>query len=76
VWAGLGYNGRGIAAATLMGRELAARARGAGDDTLTFPLVPVRPLPWHRAAPFLVGALARWYRVLDVVEELRFLARG
>ncbi len=75
VWAGLGYNGRGIAAATLMGRELAARARGAGDDTLTFPLVPVRPLPWHRAAPFLVGALARWYRVLDVVEELRFLPR-
>jgi glycine/D-amino acid oxidase-like deaminating enzyme len=76
VWAGLGYNGRGIAAATLMGRELAARARGAGDDTLTFPLVPVRPLPWHRAAPFLVGALARWYRVLDVVEELRFLPRA
>jgi glycine/D-amino acid oxidase-like deaminating enzyme len=76
VWAGLGYNGRGIAAATLMGRELAARARGAGDDTLVFPLVPVRPLPWVRAAPFLVGALARWYRVLDVVEELRFLPRG
>jgi glycine/D-amino acid oxidase-like deaminating enzyme len=76
VWAGLGYNGRGIAAATLMGRELAARARGASDDTLTFPLVPVRPLPWHRAAPFLVGSLARWYRVLDVVEELRFLPRA
>jgi glycine/D-amino acid oxidase-like deaminating enzyme len=76
VWAGLGYNGRGIAAATLMGRELAARARGAGDDTLTFPLVPVRPLAWYRAAPFLVGALARWYRVLDVVEELRFPPRG
>jgi glycine/D-amino acid oxidase-like deaminating enzyme len=76
LFAGLGYNGRGIAAATLMGRELAARVRGAGDDTLVFPLVPVRPLPWHRAAPFLVGALARWYRVLDVVEELRFMPRA
>ena len=75
LWAGLGYNGRGIAAATLMGRELAARARGAGDDTLTFPLVPVRPQPWYRAAPFLVGALAKWYRVRDVVDELRFLPR-
>lgn len=76
LFAGLGYNGRGIAAATLMGRELAGRARGQGDAALVFPLVPVRPLPWHRAAPFLVGALARWYRVLDVVEELRFLPRG
>lgn len=76
LFAGLGYNGRGIAAATLMGRELAARARGQGDDALVFPLVPVRPLAWHRLAPFLVGALARCYRVLDVVEELRFLPRA
>jgi glycine/D-amino acid oxidase-like deaminating enzyme len=72
LFAGLGYNGRGIAAATLMGRELAARVCGASDEALVFPLVPVRKQPWHRAAPFLVGALARWYRVLDVVEELRF----
>jgi glycine/D-amino acid oxidase-like deaminating enzyme len=76
LWAGLGYNGRGIAAATLMGRELAARAHGAGDDTLVFPSVPVRPQPWYRAAPFLVGTLARWYRVRDVVDELVFLPRG
>jgi glycine/D-amino acid oxidase-like deaminating enzyme len=75
LFAGLGYNGRGIAAATLMGRELAARVSGVGDEALVFPLTPVRPLPWNRAAPFLVGALARWYRVLDVVEELRFLPR-
>jgi glycine/D-amino acid oxidase-like deaminating enzyme len=76
LWTGLGYNGRGIAAATLMGRELAARARGAGDKTLVFPLVPMRPQPWYRAAPFLVGALARWYRIRDVVDELRFLPRA
>jgi hypothetical protein len=54
---------------------LAARVSGVGDEALVFPLTPVRPLPWNRAAPFLVGALARWYRVLDVVEELRFLPR-
>lgn len=76
LFAGLGYNGRGIAAATLMGRELAGRARGQGDQELVFPLVPLRPLPWHRVAPFLAGALARWYRVHDVVDELRFLPRG
>jgi glycine/D-amino acid oxidase-like deaminating enzyme len=73
--AGMGYNGRGIAAATLMGRELAARVRGQGDDTLVFPLVPMRPQPWYRATPFLIGALAKWYRVRDIVDELRFLPR-
>jgi glycine/D-amino acid oxidase-like deaminating enzyme len=76
LYAGLGYNGRGIAAATMMGRELAARARGQGDDDLVFPLMPMRPLAWHRAAPFLVGALARWYRVRDLVDEVRFLPRS
>jgi glycine/D-amino acid oxidase-like deaminating enzyme len=76
LYAGLGYNGRGIAAATLMGRELAARALGQGDDALTFPLVPVRPLSWHRMAPALVTLLARWYRVLDMTDEIRFLPRG
>ena len=63
LWAGLGYNGRGIAAATLMGRELAARARGAGDDTLTFPLVPVRPQPMVPR-----GAVPGW-RVGEVVSR-------
>ena len=38
LFAGLGYNGRGIAAATMMGRDLAALARGARDDATVFPL--------------------------------------
>ncbi len=58
-----------------MGRELAARVRGQGDEALVFPLVPVRPQPWYRATPFLIGALAKWYRVRDVVDEMRFLPR-
>jgi glycine/D-amino acid oxidase-like deaminating enzyme len=76
VYAGLGYNGRGIAAATLLGRELAVLARAGADAELTFPLVPLRPMAWHRSAPFLAGMLARWYRVRDVTDELRFLPRG
>jgi glycine/D-amino acid oxidase-like deaminating enzyme len=75
LFAGLGYNGRGIAAATMMGQELAGRARGLGDADLVFPLMPVQPLAWHRAAPFLVSLLARWYRVRDLADEIRFLPR-
>jgi hypothetical protein len=38
-----------------------------------FPLVPLRPLPWHRAAPALVRALVQVYRLHDVFDELRYL---
>jgi glycine/D-amino acid oxidase-like deaminating enzyme len=74
LFAGLGYNGRGIAAATMMGRDLAALVRGATDAAIVFPLQPLRPLPWHRAAPALVRALVQAYRLHDVLDELRFAA--
>jgi glycine/D-amino acid oxidase-like deaminating enzyme len=73
LYAGLGYNGRGIAAATMMGRDLAALVRGARDEATVFPLTPLRPLPWHRAAPPLVQGLTWLYRLHDAVDELRFL---
>jgi len=70
VLAALGCNGRGIAVATMMGRDLAALVCGG---TTVFPVVPLHPLPWHRAAPALVRALAQVYRVHDVIDEVRFL---
>ena len=70
LYAGLGYNGRGIAAATMMGRDLAAVVRGARDATV-FPLQPLRPLGWHGIAPVLVRGLVQIYRVRDTLNELR-----
>jgi len=69
LYAGLGYNGRGIAAATMMGRDLAALVRGSRDTV--FPLTPLRPLGWHRIAPALVHGLVQVYRVRDMVDEYR-----
>ncbi len=66
LYAGLGYNGRGIAAATMMGRDLATLVRGARDDATVFPLTPLRPLGWHRIAPALVRGLVQVYRVRDM----------
>lgn len=74
LFAGLGYNGRGIAAATMMGRDLAALMRGGGDATV-FPVVPQQPLGWHRIAPTLIPGLVQVYRVRDAVHERR-LGRG
>jgi hypothetical protein len=98
LFAGLGYNGRGIAAATMMGRDLSTLVRGAIDaaklrdgtnaaaarsatdrsardratDMATvFPLEPLRPLAWHRAAPPLLRALVQVYRAHDLLHELR-----
>ncbi len=73
LYAGLGYNGRGIAAATMMGRDLAAVVRGARDEATVFPLTPLRPLPWHHAAPALVHGLTYLYRLHDMIDEVRFL---
>ncbi|HEX5325409.1 MAG TPA: FAD-dependent oxidoreductase [Acetobacteraceae bacterium] len=69
LFAGLGYNGRGIAAATMMGRDLAVLA-GGGTET-AFPRVAVRPLLYAGIAPLLVRGLARLYRARDVLEEVR-----
>jgi glycine/D-amino acid oxidase-like deaminating enzyme len=46
--AGLGYNGRGVAMATLMGRLLARRIQGVPAADLGFPVTAVRPMPLHR----------------------------
>lgn len=43
---GFGYNGRGIAMATLMGRWLVAKALDGIDPPL--PITPIRPIPFHR----------------------------
>ena len=74
LYAGLGYNGRGIAAATMMGRDLAALARGARDNATVFPLTPLQSPPWHRIAPALISGLVQVYRVRDAIDEYR-LAR-
>src|SRR5256885_15583489 len=43
--AGLGYNGRGVAMASVMGRLLALRALGTPAAELGFPVTPLRPMP-------------------------------
>jgi glycine/D-amino acid oxidase-like deaminating enzyme len=67
--AALGYNGRGVAMAIVMGRLLARRILGVPAAELGFPTTPVRPIPLHRFSPIgvrlaieylqLVAALAR-----------------
>src|SRR5262249_56150521 len=45
LWAALGYSGRGIALASMMGRDLAARITGASDTAFAFTPSPLRSRP-------------------------------
>lgn len=63
--AGLGYNGRGVAIATAMGRVLAQWAAGARPDDLEFPATPVRPLPLAFARTLAVEGEILRLRLLD-----------
>ena len=75
LYTGLGYSGRGIAAATMIGAELAARVRGVPDADLVFPASDLRPIAWHRFAAVPVGALLRWWRMREAIDDMRWLNR-
>jgi glycine/D-amino acid oxidase-like deaminating enzyme len=60
----LGYNGRGIALATSMGKHVAARLVDAGAD-FPYPVTPIQPIPLHRLQRFYVAGGVAWYSLLD-----------
>ena len=65
--AGLGYNGRGVAMATAMGKVLADWASGRPHGELDFPVTPLRKIPFHPLYPFGVETKVAYYRFLDGV---------
>lgn len=65
VYAGMGYSGRGIALATVMGQALAERATGAAADAVPPPPVPVKTLPMHDVVAPLSRAMIGYYRWKD-----------
>jgi glycine/D-amino acid oxidase-like deaminating enzyme len=67
--AGLGYNGRGVAMATVMGRVLADWARGSAPETLGFPVTKVTPLRLHAFSRLGVRAVVKYYAARDALEH-------
>jgi len=68
LWSGSGYNGRGVAMATAVGRLLADCAGGADIRRLPLPPSAPRPLPLHGLRAPAVGLAVGWKRLLDVWE--------
>ncbi len=69
--AGLGYNGRGIAMATVMGRLLAQRALGAAVAELGFPVSPVLPVPFHSLSGIAARGAIQYLRFMDGFVRVR-----
>lgn len=67
--AGLGYNGRGVAMATTMGRLLARRALGESAESLDFPLTPVRPIRLHGLSRLAARATIRYLQARDALDQ-------
>jgi glycine/D-amino acid oxidase-like deaminating enzyme len=69
--AAMGYNGRGIALATLFGRELARHLTGTPAGDLLVPITTPAKMAAKPYARPLVGSLMALYRVLDKVDDYR-----
>jgi glycine/D-amino acid oxidase-like deaminating enzyme len=78
VLAGLGYNGRGVAMATVMGRLLARWVLGAAAAELGFPVTPLAPIPLHRFNQLGARLAIQGLRALDGLARARdrLLAAG
>lgn len=61
----LGYNGRGVALATLMGKLLADRIGAADASAFPFPITDIRPIPFHSVRQPVLHAAMQYHRIMD-----------
>jgi glycine/D-amino acid oxidase-like deaminating enzyme len=69
--AALGYNGRGVAMATVMGQLLAQRVLGVPAEELGFPVTTVQPIRLHAFSRLGVRATIQYLRLRDSLARSR-----
>jgi glycine/D-amino acid oxidase-like deaminating enzyme len=69
--AGFGYNGRGVAMATLMGSLLARWSCGESAAELGFPVTPVDALRLHGLSQMAARLAVQYLRTLDSLSRVR-----
>lgn len=68
---GLGFNGRGVAMSSVMGKALAAKILGAADSTLPFPISPLRAMSWHSLLSSILPLAAPVLSAVDRIDTMR-----
>jgi glycine/D-amino acid oxidase-like deaminating enzyme len=61
----IGCMGRGIGLQTAMGVAMADYVASGSPEALPFPLMPIKPLPFHSLHRGYLAALIAWYRLQD-----------
>ena len=65
IMAAVGYNGRGVAMATVLGKLMADWASGTRPEDLPFPVTPTKPIPFYFMRKPAVMATVAWARLRD-----------
>ncbi|EDQ05768.1 Gamma-glutamylputrescine oxidoreductase [Sulfitobacter indolifex] len=65
VMSAVGYNGRGVAMATALGKVLADWASGTKERDLGFPVSKLKPIPFHFLRKPAVAATIAWSHLRD-----------
>jgi glycine/D-amino acid oxidase-like deaminating enzyme len=65
LYAGLGYNGRGVAMSTMMGKLLAERVAGAPTEDIPLPATPIEKIPLHGWRATGIALAIGWKRLQD-----------
>ncbi len=65
VYAGLGFNGRGVAMATLMGKTLSQHCLKGADAEPIFPISPHKTIPFHSVRRPVVQSVVWWKKFMD-----------
>jgi glycine/D-amino acid oxidase-like deaminating enzyme len=68
---GLGYNGRGVAMATVMGKLLADRALGVSPAEIGWPVTAIQPIPLHGWRLPAMALVVHWKRFQDWLDARR-----
>lgn len=70
-WVVVGFNGRGVAQATAIGKAVADRIASGRPEDLPLPATPIRPVPLHGLRLPVMAAVASWLRFRDALEARR-----
>lgn len=66
----LGYNGRGVGMGTHLGKLLGeSLGNDSLQESLPFPITPIRTIPLHSLRRLYVGAVVNYYRAKDWLER-------
>jgi len=64
-----GCQGRGVGLMTALGPRLVDYLATRDPETIPFPIMPIRPIPFHAFRNLGIGAAIAWYRLVDMLER-------